>query len=564
VLNHSIEKFKIVSFYKIKLASTKINKSANKTVNKSQTKTNTNLNKSISYFSNQKNNPSSSKIITRILTSRDILELNELKECTFSPKINNTVNDCQKIRENSFDYSDKLYQLHKIQHEKQNLKLIKQLENESKQCTFKPEINQMNRSRSLSSIRYNKKINKNTFSENLINFEKRKQEKMLSLYVKKMKDFETVHTFEPKITAYNSCSPSNTLTTTIPKIQTLSNTPRYIKLNQDYESRKQKLLKKKEILQHEFNDKNPMIKLRSKSFSNLNSFNSSSLNNSNYFEKLYEDANKIKNKKMSLISNAQLEYGFQPQINKKSSKLVNTSFKDRNEKLIKLKDELKNKIENEESQNKRRSMLSKEDIEKNNRTVVDRLYTKEIEKMKNSKKIAVKVPLRKSSKNEKEKEKDNLIHKIKEDHIIKFKPAYSPHSSKKIINITNVHNSGVRYSSDFNSEDLIEPQLELQNKELTTQNDKSNDTNPNTDTIRKEVMSTNTNTNEAAINSSLIIRNISEIPKISRYDEEIKFSSNSIIEKTNIAPNENQFRSKSLLSILQKRKDNSPSPQEHA
>lgn len=98
-----------------------------------------------------------------------------------------------------------------------------------------------------------------------------------------------------------------------------------------------------------------------------------------YYKKLYEDASKQQNKKLELTNNVFVEQGisFKPKIN--SNYPVSGSFDERNQKLIELKGRLLEKMINE---NVSKPALSKEKIDQNNKRVVERLYKKEIEKIK--------------------------------------------------------------------------------------------------------------------------------------------------------------------------------------
>ena len=103
-----------------------------------------------------------------------------------------------------------------------------------------------------------------------------------------------------------------------------------------------------------------------------------------YFKKLYRDASVQSKKKLELTNNLFNEQGisFKPKIN--SNYEVNGNFDERYKRLIELKGQL---IEKMNIEKLKKPLLSKEKILENNQRVVDRLYKKEINKIKEKNKF---------------------------------------------------------------------------------------------------------------------------------------------------------------------------------
>jgi hypothetical protein len=131
--------------------------------------------------------------------------------------------------------------------------------------------------------------------------------------------------------------------------------------------------------------------------------NNNLLNLSNHFEKLYLDSSTINKKKLKLTKDLYSNYTFSPKTNKNIN--IKSTFIERNNKCI----HSKNLIFEKYKDNNRKSKspkLSKQQIEEHNKNIVERLYTKEMEKLKE----------RSQEKNEiSDKEKKQVVSKTNEN-----------------------------------------------------------------------------------------------------------------------------------------------------
>lgn len=240
---------------------------------------------------------------------------------------------------------------------------------------------------------------------------------MKSLHLTNQKELDKNYSFTPKVQNFN-ISYNNNFNNNInqssnkdkdKEIETLSidYVPRHIALNEDYNQRQINLqnirlnmmrqVKAKANLRHSSRSPNPEYV---NYYSNFN----------NYYEKLHEDANILKDKKRILYESTSKEHSFQPYIN--SNIKINSTFEERNSKLLSIKKELANKIkdlEKVEGIGKKENKLTKEEKEQSNKYIIENLYLKDIEKIKERR-----------TREEKANE-DNLLKNLKKKHKIKFK-----------------------------------------------------------------------------------------------------------------------------------------------
>jgi hypothetical protein len=280
-----------------------------------------------------------------------------------------------------------------------------------------------------------------------------------------------------------------------------------------------------------------MNKFRSKSNSNLNVSSSSS----HYFEKLYDDANKLKSIKNRLVSNSLNEFSFIPKLTNNKKYKINSSFNERNQKLLKLKEELKNKIENEDKESKNKANFhSKEEIEKNNKKIVERLYMKPMEKMKEIE----------------DKSGNRVINKIKQKHQIKFKSKEKVDKieelkklSISLMNNIQQLNSNTKKAENIEDKNVAELPIKVQEANNIEITDSSNNSEVN---IRQQ---NNKSSLDLPLKSDRA--DTTSIPNMPHHISKspILRSDHTFTDHTN----HNQFKSRALLNLLENRKkDESP------
>ncbi len=303
-----------------------------------------------------------------LLTSIEIKDNKEYSECTFVPRVNKSFDHKNNHSEN---IHDKLYEENQSRNDRRERREINMSKKESLNCTFRP-----NTSRGgLRAKSFN-------FEKNNSKFLEKKKTNLLRLMLKKQKELDKEHSFIPKI---NLNSADNS-----PK-----NKPRFIKLNENHILKEQRLNAKRVKYFNE-NNKSHMSPIPRAKSSNFLTF--SLTDGDKYYEKLFLDAKKMKNRKMNLSEKLfKKDHTFSPKINNNVE--IKSSFKERNENIIKIKQELLNKIEE-----KKEKLHTKEEIDINNKNIVERLYIKEIEKIR-----------------EKRGEDPELLKKLKKRHKIKFK-----------------------------------------------------------------------------------------------------------------------------------------------
>ena len=324
---------------------------------------------------------------------------NDEKECTFSPKINKNFkpyNEREPIKTISYytptlnistnipkkEIPNIIYNNNQKQLNKNNLNTISNSNNMNSMNNFW--INPL-----MSPILYHKNINKspnehnytsNSLDLNNYNFYKNEtnhinkvNDKLLNLKIKRINDIEKDCTFIPE-TNKNYIIKS-------PNFE-----PRYIQLHNDAKNRKnnyEKLKNKylKEEKSHSIKTDHP---------------------NRNYYKKLYNDAFYYKEKEIENEKREKGKYSFSPELFKNDKYVVKMPFNERRAKSIENKKKLLQK--KEEKEKKELEDMKKNNVSKNkninSKEIIDRLYSREYEKIKEKK--------------EKEKEKEIEKNKVKQ------------------------------------------------------------------------------------------------------------------------------------------------------
>ena len=200
-------------------------------------------------------------------------------------------------------------------------------------------------------------------------------EKIINMKINKINEIEQDCTFKPKINKYK---PKNINNNNL-NIKTENNKPRYIQLNKDAKIRKENLDNLK--LQY-LNDE-----LEKEFLSNPQNSRSKSINDPLYYEKLYNDAKILKKKSIDNLKKANEEFTFIPEINENPDYVVSMPFQQRINKSIENKKkflQIKEEKENEYIEKINQNLKGV-----NSNEVVNRLYKKEMDKikMKKQKKI---------------------------------------------------------------------------------------------------------------------------------------------------------------------------------
>jgi hypothetical protein len=225
--------------------------------------------------------------------------------------------------------------------------------------------------------------------------------------------------------------------------------------------------------------------------------NISILNYSNYCDKLYEDATKMKNKKVNLSKEMYKDITFKPKTNSDlNSIIVNSTFEERSNKLLQLKSELQNRLkelENEEMKNKK--VPTKKEVETNNKNVVDRLYQKEIDKIR--------------EKNEKnEGEKENVLKKLKNQHKIRFKDYKErvlANNGTDFENEQRESQNSLRIFDEKNDTIINNSEKKLKNNHENSNIDRSKSNSENSNTIVKEIeVGDSTNSEKSSFKSKTL------------------------------------------------------------
>ena len=349
----------------------KINKSnvsfIEKIINKN--KKNSNSYRSYKNLMKYENNKKSKDIIK--LSNYNIKkEEEELKECTFRPKINNYnpyLNKSNSKQKNK-EIIEKLYSDNKKRNNKNQIESEDKNKNDEKELTFKPNL----------ISKSPKKINQN-FNDRLKSFDDQKILDLNNLRNKYENNFSTIYTFSPDISKSQKSISKSFSTEKL-------NIPVYERLYINSEERKRKkLLKEKEI--------NLEIKnLSNSQFYNNKNYDNSKINSSidyKKIEELYNDYKKFQNKILQKRIDLDIEQGltFQPEIysNRKYYDKINNNFERREQiHLNKKYQNIQNNhnLKDENSTSRRYTKREKEEIANN---IINKLYKIGVEKYKQRK-----------------------------------------------------------------------------------------------------------------------------------------------------------------------------------
>jgi hypothetical protein len=191
-----------------------------------------------------------------------------------------------------------------------------------------------------------------------------------------------------------------------------------------------------------YNFKNDYLPTEDNDFNNLYSEKKENKSDSGeIFDKLYSQAEKIKLKKMILSNEIYSEkYGitFKPKINKNSKYNVNFDFHERDMNFVKTKREnlerlMKESKEKELSIIRKSRTLSKDEKDRNTRSVVERLYKKQMVKLKEiqakkieeEKKTEAEIKMKKISKEEIEFNNKKVVQRLYTGQIEKIKEQFN-------------------------------------------------------------------------------------------------------------------------------------------
>ena len=333
-------------------------------------------------FSNKKNirndifpnlNKSKSKDKNLTLISK---EQEELKECTFKPKINNytpftnnsEISTTNKSKGINRQIINKLYSDNKRRIDKREMELQSKNKKDEKENTFQPVL-----------ISKTPKNLKQNFEERLKNFDNQKNINLEKLRENNENLFINQHTFSPDISK-SQRSVSRSFSSE--KI----NIPIHERLYHiGEEQKRKKLLKEKEI--------NLQIKNSANSPINRNKENINKLNSSvdyKKIEELYNDYKKMQNKLLKKRTDLDIEQGitFQPEIftNRKYYDKIDIDFHSREEYYLNKKQQnlyyQQNLIDEQNNNMSSRKKYSKKEKEEIANNIINRLYKEGVEKYK--------------------------------------------------------------------------------------------------------------------------------------------------------------------------------------
>ena len=333
-------------------------------------------------FSNKKNirndifpnlNKSKSKDKNLTLISK---EQEELKECTFKPKINNytpftnnsEITTSSVSKRINKQIIDKLYSDNKRRIDKREMELQSKNKKDEKENTFQPVL-----------ISKTPKNLKQNFEERLKNFDNQKNINLEKLRENNENIFINQYTFSPDISK-SQRSVSRSFSSE--KI----NLPIHERLYQiGEEQKRKKLLKEKEI--------NLQIKNSANSPINKNKDNINKLNSSvdyKKIEELYNDYKKMQNRLSKKRADLDIEQGitFQPEIytNRKYYDKIDIDFHSREENYLNKKQQNlyyhQNLIDEQNNNMSSRKKYSKKEKEEIANNIINRLYKEGVEKYK--------------------------------------------------------------------------------------------------------------------------------------------------------------------------------------
>ena len=184
-------------------------------------------------------------------------------------------------------------------------------------------------------------------------------DKLFQLKMKRLYDIENKYSFNPQINKTNI------------KKNKIQETPRYIQLHNDAKIRKE-------------NNDRLRDKYLKEEMENLQIPNKEKSQNSNYYKKLYNDAFYYKEREIENKKRENEKYSFSPQIYKNNKYIVSMPFNQRRAESIERKNNLLKKKDDEEKREldeMKKNSVSK-NVNSNSKEVIDRLYSKEYEKIK--------------------------------------------------------------------------------------------------------------------------------------------------------------------------------------
>ena len=392
-LINKYKKMKIIPFFKIwKLLTEKIKEKKYKNINvanivtlqpKKGNKNNVSyIEKIINQNKKNSNSFRSYKYLMKyenIKRQKDIIKLSnynikkedeELKECTFKPKINNYNPYLKKSnsKKKNKEIIEKLYSDNKKRNDKNKIELEDKNKKDEKELTFRPKL----------ISKSPKKINKN-FNDRLKSFDDQKLLDLNNLRNKFENTFSTIYTFLPDISKSQKSISKSFSTEKL-------NIPVYERLYINNEERKRKkLLKEKEINIEIKNLSNSQF-YKNKKYENLKMNSSVDYKK---IEELYNDYKKFQNKLLQKRADLDIEQGltFQPEIysNRKYYNKIDNNFERREQ--IHLDKKLQNilyyqNLNDDNSTTRRYTKREKEEIANN---IINRLYNIGVEKYKQRK-----------------------------------------------------------------------------------------------------------------------------------------------------------------------------------
>ena len=230
-----------------------------------------------------------------------------------------------------------------------------------KQINNKNIINNRSNSNNIYDIELNNSDNFDIKDYNFITNEDKNNgnDNLFYLKMKRLYDIENNYSFNPQINKTN-----------IKKNQ-FQDPPRYIQLHNDAKIRKE-------------NNERLRDKYLKEEMENFQISNKEKPQNSNYYKKLYNDALYYKEREIENEKRENEKYTFSPQIYKNNKYIVSMPFNQRRAKSIERKINLLKKKEDEEKREldeMKKNSVSK-NVNTNSKEVIDRLYSKEYEKIK--------------------------------------------------------------------------------------------------------------------------------------------------------------------------------------
>ena len=359
--------------------------SNNNIINSSFNDLTINKNNINSVIKNQKNLSTDSLSIKKQKQKEKTLTLSskeqeELKECTFKPKINNynpftnnsQITTSSKSKGINKQIIDKLYLDNKRRNDKRNLELQAKNKRDAKENTFQP----------LLISKTPKNIN-NNFEERLKSFDNQKNTNLEKLRENYENNFTNLCTFSPNISKSQK-SVSRSFSS-----EKLINLPIHERLYKNGEEQKRKkMLKEKEF---NLQIKNSANFLLNRNNDNLNNkFNSVDYKK---IEELHNDYKKMKNKLSKKRADLDIEQGitFQPEIytNRKYYDKIDDDFNKREQyyldkKLVNLQN-YQNIIDEQNNSISSRKKYTKKEKEEIANNIINRLYKEGVQKYKNRK-----------------------------------------------------------------------------------------------------------------------------------------------------------------------------------